>query len=145
MRTVPNKILSIISLGLWAFGTCCAMFLALWVRVDSAGAYEYSTLGWEKPKMYGALRYGDEQIDFDKNVPGDETRLEKFKTTDGGRIFRYSHNGRVFSYEVDHDEEEPMDYEIVDMNGSGLFEIKQSPYSEYPLPKWTREEGSFWR
>ena len=38
---------------------------------------------------------------------------------------------------MDHDQLPPMDFEIVDKDGSGGFEIRQSPYDLYPLPKWT--------
>jgi hypothetical protein len=100
-------------------------------------AHEFNPQGWPLPNIYGATRYSDSYIDFDPSIPGKETRLEKFNTIDGGRVYRYSHEGRIFSYEVDHDRNDPLDFEIVDRDGDGLFEIRQSPYNEYPLPFWT--------
>ena len=109
--------------------------------VKSAGAYEFRPQGWELPNIYGADRYQDVMTDIDKNVPGDETRVERFHTPDGGRVFRFSHRGNVFSYEVDHDRKDPMDFKIVDLDGDGIFAIRTSPYDEYPLPPWTRERS----
>ncbi|MEW5722203.1 MAG: OmpA family protein [Thermodesulfobacteriota bacterium] len=103
----------------------------------AAAAYEFHPNGWTVPQVYGATRYSDEYFDFDPNVPGTETRLERFQLPNGIRVYRYSHNGHVFSYVVDVDGLDPPDYELVDYDGSGAFEIKQSPYNEYPLPKWT--------
>lgn len=104
---------------------------------SSAAAREFNPQGWRKPDVFGARRYSDKTVDLDYNIPGEETRVEKFRTPKGGRIFRYSHAGNIFSYEVDHDLKEPMDYEIVDFDGDGVFEIMQSPYDEYSLPPWT--------
>ena len=111
--------------------------MILVLTTGNLAAKEFNPAGWELPVMYGAEKYADDRIDFDPNIPGNETRLEKFRTLEGGRIFRYSHNNLVFSYKVDINADDPMDYELVDYNGSGLFEIKQSPYDEYPMPTWT--------
>lgn len=120
-----------------------AFIFSFHLSVDSlirpALAYEFWPSGWPEPKLYGAERVSDEKVDFDPKFPGKETRLEKFHTPDGGRVFRFSHKGNVFSFEIDSDLEDPLDYEIVDKDGSGAFEIKQSPYNEYPLPRWTYE------
>ena len=102
-----------------------------------AAAYEFHPQGWAKPLLYGAERYATEMLDFDPEVPGNETMVERFAVPGGGRVYRYSHNGRIFSYEVDHNGIDPMDYEIVDFDGSGAFEIKQSAFNAYPLPRWT--------
>jgi hypothetical protein len=105
-----------------------------------ASAYEFNPYGWPKPSLSGAIRYKVEQIDLDPAVEGKETKIERFNTPDGGRVFRLSHNGHVFSYRVDHDRVDPMDYEILDRNGSGLFEIRRWPEPQFPLPPWTMEE-----
>ncbi|MEW6263273.1 MAG: OmpA family protein [Thermodesulfobacteriota bacterium] len=115
------------------------LFLTVLASVPpwSAPAYEFHPQGWDIPQLYGAEKYADEMIDFDKSVPGAETRLEKFYTGDGGRVFRYSHLGNVFSLVVGRSRTGPLDYELVDADGSGAFEIRQSPADEYPLPVWT--------
>jgi hypothetical protein len=116
----------------------CFIFLLL-VAAAPTSAGEFRPAGWAQPYLYGAARYADETVDFDRTIPGPETRREKFATINGGRVFRYSYNNKVFAYDVDGDAEDPLDYTIVDFDGSGLFEIKQSPYDEYPLPFWTQQ------
>jgi outer membrane protein OmpA-like peptidoglycan-associated protein len=100
--------------------------------------HDYFPYGWVKPSLYGALRATDQMIDFDITVEGEETRREEFILPDGqGRALRLSHNGRVFCYVADHDLEEPWDYQVVDYDGSGAFESKEPPFSDFPLPRWT--------
>ncbi|MDR2460489.1 MAG: OmpA family protein [Deltaproteobacteria bacterium] len=100
--------------------------------------HDYYPYGWLKPALYGALRVSDEMMDFDVSVEGEETRREQFILPDEeGRVLRLSHNGRVFCYVVDHDLIEPWDFQIVDYDGSGAFEHKEPPFSDFPLPLWT--------
>jgi outer membrane protein OmpA-like peptidoglycan-associated protein len=100
--------------------------------------HEYYPYGWLTPALYSSLRVSDEMIDFDIAVEGEETRREEFiLPNEEGRALRLSHNGRVFCYVADHDLEDPWDYQIVDYDGSGAFESKEPPFSEFPLPKWT--------
>ncbi|MDR0354870.1 MAG: OmpA family protein [Deltaproteobacteria bacterium] len=100
--------------------------------------HDYYPYGWQTPALYGALRISDEMIDFDITVEGEETRREEFILRDNeGRALRLSHNGRVFCYVADHDLEEPWDYQVVDYDGSGAFESKEPPFSDFPLPRWT--------
>ena len=115
------------------------MMTAVFLLPARVVAGEFNPAGWTVPSLYGAERYSSEKIDFDPRIKGEEVLLEKFVTLSGGRVYRYSYQGRIFSYEVDHDIEDPLDYEIVDMDGSGLFETRQSPYNRYPLPDWTRK------
>ena len=104
---------------------------------DRTLAHEFNPIGWTLPELYGAERVEDVMYDFDRRVPGNETRLEKFYTVDGGRVHRYSHRNKIFAYVVDHDRFGPMDYALVDYNGSGLFETRQPAFDVYPLPQWT--------
>ncbi|MDR1166568.1 MAG: OmpA family protein [Deltaproteobacteria bacterium] len=117
-----------------------ALFLALaGGRAEAmTNHHDYYPYGWLKPALYGALRVSDQMIDFDVAVEGEETRREEFILPDEeGRVFRLSHNGRVFCYVADHDLEDPWDYQIVDYDGSGAFESKEPPFSDFPLPLWT--------
>jgi outer membrane protein OmpA-like peptidoglycan-associated protein len=99
---------------------------------------EYFPHGWQKPNLDGARKIGDQMIDFDPSVEGEETRREEFiLPDDDGRVLRLSHNGRVFCYIADHDLLEPWDYQIVDYDGSGGFEMKELAFSDFPLPRWT--------
>jgi outer membrane protein OmpA-like peptidoglycan-associated protein len=100
--------------------------------------HDYFPYGWLKPALYGALRINDEMIDFDVTVEGEETRREEFILADNeGRVLRLSHNGRVFCFVADHDLTDPWDYQVVDYDGSGAFESKEPPFSDFPLPRWT--------
>jgi outer membrane protein OmpA-like peptidoglycan-associated protein len=99
---------------------------------------EYFPHGWQKPNLRGARKISDRMIDFDPSVEGEETRREEFILPDeAGRVLRLSHNGRVFCYVVDHDLNDPWDYQIVDYDGSGGFEMKEMAFSDLPLPRWT--------
>lgn len=98
----------------------------------------YYPHGWQKPDIFGAKKISDQMIDFDPAVEGEETRREKFILADeAGRVLRLSHNGRVFCYIVDNDLYDPWLYQIVDYDGSGGFEQKEPPFSDFPLPRWT--------
>jgi hypothetical protein len=55
---------------------------------------------------------------------GVEEVVEKFYTADGGQIVRISGNGKVFAYVVGRDREPPMDYLLLDPDGSGRFTQK---------------------
>lgn len=100
--------------------------------------HDYYPHGWQIPPLYSARRIGDQMIDFDPTVEGEETRREEFVLVeDSGRAMRLSHNGRVFCYIVDDDLFEPWLYQIVDHDGSGAFEMKEPPFSDFPMPRWT--------
>ncbi|MDR1607016.1 MAG: OmpA family protein, partial [Deltaproteobacteria bacterium] len=119
-----------------------ALGLALWLRAPQTLAmtnhHDYYPYGWLKPALYGALRTSDQMIDFDVSVEGEETRREEFILPDNeGRVLRLSHNGRVFCFVADHDLVDPWDYQVVDYDGSGAFESKEPPFSDFPLPRWT--------
>lgn len=132
MAGLLARINSIQILGMWVLYFLLTGFFGLTPSL----AHDFNPQGWTTPNLYGAERYSDEMIIWEKRTPNIKVRLERFYTTDKGRAYRYSHNGNVFSYMVDHDRNDPMDYEIVDMNGTGAFEIKHSPYTPYPLPIW---------
>ncbi|MDR1921206.1 MAG: OmpA family protein [Candidatus Adiutrix sp.] len=99
---------------------------------------DYFPHGWMKPDLYGAKKIGDQMIDFDPAVEGEETRREEFVlANDAGRALRLSHNGRVFAYVADLDLFDPWDYQVIDYDGSGAFEMKEPAFSDLPLPRWT--------
>ena len=100
--------------------------------------HDYFPHGWQKVNLYGAKKVSDQMIDFDPTVEGEETRREEFVLAENaGRALRLSHNGRVFCYVVDSDLYEPWDYQIVDYDGSGGFEMREPPFSDFALPRWT--------
>ncbi|MDR1578228.1 MAG: OmpA family protein [Deltaproteobacteria bacterium] len=130
----PGWLAFILTLGL-----ALAMATALATKTEAmTNHHDYFPYGWVKPALYGALRVNDQMIDFDISVEGEETRREEFILPDNlGRVLRLSHNGRVFCYVADHDLADPWDYQVVDYDGSGAFESKEPPFSDFPLPRWT--------
>jgi hypothetical protein len=70
--------------------------------------------GWSIPDLRGLIPYSI-QI---KNVNGVEKIVEKFLTSDGGHVARISGNGKIFAYAADSDKEPPIDYLILDPDGS---------------------------
>ncbi|MDR1871324.1 MAG: OmpA family protein [Deltaproteobacteria bacterium] len=133
------------AIGIWLAYLTLAVTMALTMVITPSGGllamtnhHEYFPYGWLKPALFGAMRISDQMIDFDVSVEGEETRREEFiLPDDDGRVLRLSHNGRVFCFVVDHDLVEPWDYQVVDYDGSGAFESKEPPFSDFPLPRWT--------
>lgn len=106
--------------------------------------HEYHPHGWRVPLLYGARKAADEMVDFDPRIPGAETRRELFiLPDDAGRVYRLSYNKRVFCYVFDHDLLDPWDFELADYDGSGGFEIKQPPFTDFFLPRWTFADNHF--
>jgi hypothetical protein len=69
-------------------------------------------------------------------VNGVEKIVEKFFTPEGGHIARISGNGKVFAYIVDMDQKPPIDYFLIDPNGSGRFTQKFGSKDSYSIPDW---------
>ncbi|UQZ88216.1 hypothetical protein C4J81_02910 [Deltaproteobacteria bacterium Smac51] len=127
---------------IWIILAILGFFSFFLIQPPSAHAltnhHDYYPHGWMKPDLYGARKIGDQMIDFDPTVEGEETRREEFiLADDAGRAMRLSHNGRVFCYIVDNDLYDPWLYQIVDHDGSGAFEMKEPAFSDFPLPRWT--------
>jgi len=62
-----------------------------------------------------------------KSSDGVEKMVERFSTVTGGHVARISGNGRVYAYAVDQNQEPPMDYLILDPDGSERFIHKYGP------------------
>jgi hypothetical protein len=62
--------------------------------------------------------------------------VEKFHTPNGGRVARLSGNGKVFGYAVDMNQEPPIDYLLIDPEGSGKFTQKYKSEESYLIPEW---------
>jgi len=93
---------------------------------------EITKEGWPIPDLRGLIPYS---IALQK-VDGVEKIVEKFYTPSGGHIARISGNGKVFAYVVDKDQEPPIDYLILDPDGSGKFTQKIGPGDSYSIPEW---------
>jgi len=100
---------------------------------------EYREEGWEVPDLSNAEKYSDRMYDLDDEMPGKETRGEKYWTDNGGRIFKFGVNGRTLSLCFDHDMKKPVDYEIIDIDGDGDFELRTDGFTTYDTPQWIHE------
>lgn len=88
--------------------------------------------GWPVPDLRGLIPYSIQV----KKVDGVEKIVEKFLTPDGGHIARISGNGRIFAYAVDSNREPPIDYLLLDPDGSGRFTQKFKSEDSYSIPEW---------
>jgi hypothetical protein len=88
--------------------------------------------GWPIPDLKGLIPYS---ISI-KQVDGVEKIVEKFDTPQGGHVARISGNGKVFAYAVDRDKESPIDYLLLDPDGSGRFTRRLKPDETYTIPEW---------
>jgi len=88
--------------------------------------------GWPPPDLKGLVPYS---ITI-KEVDGVQKIVEKFYTPNGGHVARISGNGKIFAYAVDKDEEPPIDYLLLDPDGSGRFTQRLGPENFYAIPDW---------
>ena len=93
---------------------------------------EVNSEGWPVPDLKGLIPYS---IHVEK-VDGVEKIIERFYTPDGGHVARISGNGKTFAYAVDHDREPPIDYLLLDPDGSGKFTQKFGSEDSYKIPEW---------
>ena len=93
---------------------------------------EVNPEGWPVPDLRGLAPYSMTV----KDVGGIEKVVEKFYTPDGGNVARLSGNGKIFGYAVDSDREPPIDYLLLDPDGSGKFTQKLRPDEYYSVPEW---------
>ena len=96
---------------------------------------EIKAEGWPIPDLKGLDPYSITV----KKVDGVEKVVEKFYTPNGGHIARISGNGKVFAYAVDGDQEPPIDYLLVDSDGSGKFTKKFMADDSYTIPEWVSQ------
>jgi hypothetical protein len=93
---------------------------------------ELNREGWSIPDLKGLIPYS---IQVNK-ADGVEKIVEKFFTPNGGHVARISGNGKIFAYAVDSDREPPIDYLLLDPDGSGRFTQKFRSEDTYQIPEW---------
>jgi hypothetical protein len=93
---------------------------------------EVNEEGWPVPDLKGLIPYSIQV----KKVDGVEKITEKFYTPEGGHIARISGNGKIFAYVVDSDRDPPIDYLLLDPDGSGKFTQKFRSEDSYMIPEW---------
>jgi hypothetical protein len=114
---------------LWV-GMICS--LGLLVTPGMVMGQQLKEGGWPVPDLKGLIPYS---INI-KMVDGVEKIIEKYYTPAGGHVARILGNGRVFAYVVDSDREPPIDYLLLDPDGSGKFTQKLGPHEPYLIPEW---------
>ncbi len=113
--------------------TVCSLFwIAFLILPIVSLGQEVNRQGWPAPDLKGLIPYSIEV----KQVDGVEKIVEKFYASNGGHVAKISGNGRVFAYAVDSDREPPIDYLILDPEGSGKFTQKFGPEDSYKIPEW---------
>ena len=93
---------------------------------------EVNKEGWPIPDLRGLIPYSITV----KTSDGVEKIVEKFYTPNGGHVARVRGNGKVFGYAVDKDQEPPIDYLLIDPDGSGKFMQKYGSENFYYIPEW---------
>jgi hypothetical protein len=93
---------------------------------------EVNREGWSIPDLRGLTPYSIQV----KKVNGVDKIVEKFLTPDGGHVARVRGNGKIFAYAVDSDREPPIDYLLLDPDGSGRFTQKFKSEDSYNIPRW---------
>ncbi|NWG03054.1 MAG: hypothetical protein HXY44_09390 [Syntrophaceae bacterium] len=93
---------------------------------------EVNREGWPPPELKGLIPYSIRV----KQEDGVEKLVEKFYTPDGGHVARISGNGKIFAYAVDSDREPPIDYLLIDPDGTGKFTEKYRSEDSYKIPEW---------
>lgn len=101
------------------------------IPVASTGE-EINKEGWPVPDLKGLVPYSI----VIQRVDGAEKVVERFHTRDGGHVARISGNGKIFAYAVDRDREPPIDYLLLDPDGSGRFTKRLKPDETYTIPEW---------
>ena len=107
---------------------CIGIFI---IPIVSIGQ-EINREGWPIPDLKSLIPYSI-TIQYVDDV---EKIVEKFYTPNGGHVARLSGNGKVFAYAVDRDQEPPMDYLLIDPDGSGKFTQKFKSEDVYLIPEW---------
>ncbi len=113
----------------------CLLLVGMVLLPFFAIGEEINVEGWPIPNLKGLHPYSISVRQSD----GVEKMVEKFFTPNGGHIARISGNGKVFAYAVDHDQEPPIDYLILDIDGSGRFIKKLGPDESYTIPEWVSD------
>ena len=102
------------------------------VQPLSSIGQELNREGWAVPDLKGLAPYS---LSI-RNTDGVEKIMERFYTPKGGHVARIIGNGKVFAYAIDRDQDPPIDYLILDPDGSGKFTLKFGPNDSYLLPEW---------
>jgi hypothetical protein len=93
---------------------------------------EVNRNGWPVPDLRGLVPYSMTIRIVDRV----EKVVEMFDTPGGGSVARIKGNGKVFAYAVDTNREPPIDYLVLDPDGSGKFTLKFKSEDKFKIPEW---------
>jgi hypothetical protein len=113
----------------------CVLLLGLPIIPTSISSQTINPDGWRVPDLKGLVPHSITA----RKTNGVEKIVEKFYTPDGGHVAKISGNGKVFAYAVDSDREPPIDFLILDPDGSGKFIQKFGSDDFYPIPEWVNQ------
>lgn len=122
MPLLPSKSIYFFLILLWG----------LLIIPGSAPGQVINPEGWPIPDLRGLVPYSITA----RIAGGVEKIVEKFYMPGGGQVARITGNGKVFAYAVDSDREPPIDFLILDPDGSGKFTQKFRSEEFYPIPDW---------
>ncbi len=86
------------------------------------------------PSVEGLKPYLTRHFDLTDKIPGNETRMDVFRTDDA-MIGIFSANGQMFQIGYDQDFKAPTDVTYRDSTGDGRFE-PYNPQSKVVIPEW---------
>ena len=130
MRRDPRSLLEKVQ-G-WRFISILLLCFGCLIPPLSSTGQEINREGWPIPDLKGLAPYS---VSI-KKVDGVEKIMEKFYAPNRGDVARISGNGKVFAYAIDRDQDPPIDYLILDPDGSGKFTLKLGPDAAYLIPEW---------
>ncbi len=78
----------------------------------------------------------DKNIDVNKEEKDEETRLRIYFTPAGGRVQVLSVDDKIYSYGIDSDTKQPVDYIIIDTDGDEQFEKVINSKGKFAVPAW---------
>ncbi len=108
------------------------LLLGLLIIHGSASGQIINPDGWAVPDLRGLVPYSITV----RMAGGVEKIVEKFYIPGGGNVARITGNGKVFAYALDSDREPPIDFLILDPDGTGKFTEKFESEDFYPIPEW---------
>jgi len=90
----------------------------------------FAAEGYTVPDISKATVILDENQYIGDNTPPTEVNIKTYKKTDGTLVRVYSVAGRIFRYDVDTNGAMPYEYRLIDKDGDGVFETKESMVGE---------------
>jgi hypothetical protein len=123
------------------------MCLLLWgalggiFALKAPRALERRPEGFPVPDVSGCKFQGDFRRDLTPLIPGEETVFKNYLCPDGRQVEVIIVNGHLLGYNIDEDGQYPFDYTLLDLDGDGIFETKDTE-GKAEIPEWVlKPEG----